>query len=350
MHATTVGVDLAKHSVEVAFADEPGRIRRRAKLSRRRFALEFANQPPCLIVMEACGSAHHWGRTLQQQGHEVRLLPAQYTRAYVRRNKTDAADAAALIEAARCADIRPVPVKSVDQQVIQHLHRLRQQYTRTRTGRINLLRGYLREYGVAIPTGLQRGMHQIREVLTQQDCPLPQALHPFVFEVLQELTDLQQRLHSIEATLHRMSAEDAVVRELIKIPGVGELSATALRAAVGDVHRFASGRHFASWLGLTAREHSSAERRRLGGISKQGDTYLRTLLVHGARSALLAAQRAQRAGRPLDRLRQWALATQQRCGTNKATVALANKLARIIWASWRYQRPFDGNWCTPTQS
>jgi len=344
MHATTVSADLAKHSIEVAFSQEAGRIQRRVKLSRARFAREFANQPPCLIVMEACGSAHYWARTLQQQGHEVRLLPAQYARAYVRRNKTDAADAAALLEAARCADIHPVPVKSVDQQVLQHLHRLRQQYTRTGTARINLLRGFLREYGVVIPQGLQRGIGEIRRVLAQADCPLPELLHPFVLEVLQELSDLRQHIQRIEQTLHQISAKDAVVRELVKIPGVGELIATALRAALGNVERFRSGRHLACWMGLTAREHSSGERRRLGPISKQGDTYLRTLLVHGARSTLHAAQRAQRDGRPLDRLRCWALETERRCGTNKATVALANKLARIIWATWRHQRSFDGNW------
>jgi transposase len=294
--------------------------------------------------MEACGSAHHWARTLQAQGHEVRLLPAQYVRAYVRRNKTDAADAAALVEAARCADISPVPVKSVDQQVLQQLHRLRQQCQQTRTARVNGIRGMLREFGIEVPVGIERGLRTIREALEIADNGLPDALRPFIQDTLQEIHALKERIRAIEVTLESLAGADPVVRELRKLPGVGLLNATALRAAVGDIQRFPSGRHLASWLGITARERSSGERRRLGSISKRGDVYLRTLLVHGARSALVAARRAAGAGRELDRLRSWALQTEQRCGTNKATVALANKLARIIWAVWRHERSFDGNW------
>ena len=171
-----------------------------------------------------------------------------------------------------------------------------------------------------------------------------------IAEVLQEIAALGERITRIEATLASMTRADPIVQRLLTLPGVGLLGASALRAAVGEIQRFPSGRHFASWLGLTAREYSSAETRRLGRISKQGDVYLRTLLVHGARSALYAAAKAQREGRPLDRLRTWALATEQRRGRNKATVALANKLARVIWATWRYQRPFDGSWNAPPPS
>lgn len=347
MHATTVGVDLAKNRFELAIAQQPGQPLRRERLSRQRFARYFANVPASLIVMEACGSAHFWGRVLQAQGHEVWLLPAQYVRAYVRRNKTDAADAAALLEAARCAELRPVPLKSPLQQQIQQLHRLRQQLLGTRTQRINLLRGMLREFGIAVPVGLARGRSAVREALESADNGLPDALRPLIAETLQELTTLSERIARIETLLAATTRTDPAVQRLLTLPGVGLLGASALRAAVGEIQRFPSARHFASWLGLTAREHSSAETRRLGRISKQGDAYLRTLLVHGARSALCAAARAQREGRPLDRLRCWALATEQRRGRNKATVALANKLARIIWATWRYQRSFDGNWLRP---
>jgi transposase len=344
MYATTVGVDLAKTRFELAISDAEYRVVRRERLTRARFVQFFANHSASLIVMEACGSAHYWARTLQAQGHEVRLLPAQYVRAYVRRNKTDAADAAALIEAARCAQIRPVPVKSVDQQQLQQLHRLREQCKQTRNARINLLRGSLREFGIVVPVGIERGVRAVREALEIADNGLPDALRPFLFEMLQELADLKERIAHIERTLADLTREDPIVREMQKIPAIGLLSATALRAAIGDIQRFPSGRHLACWLGITAREHSSGERRRLGSISKQGDVYLRTLLVHGARSALLAAKRAAQAGRPVDRLRSWALQTEQRCGYNKATVALANKVARIIWATWRYQRPFNGDW------
>jgi transposase len=344
MHATTVGVDLAKNRFELAVSDEHSGIQRRERLTRARFEQFFANFPPSLVVMEACGSAHYWARSLQAKGHEVRLLPAQYVRAYVRRNKTDAADAAALIQAARCAEIRPVPIKSVDQQVLQQLHRVRQQLLRTRTARMNLIRGSLREFGICIPLGITRGLRAVREALEIADSGLPEALRPLILETLQEISALKGRAEQIEHTLQELTREDPIVHQLMNIPGVGLLNATALRAAVADIQRFPSGRHLASWLGITAREHSSAERRRLGSISKQGDVYLRTLLVHGARAALLAARRAAQAGRPLDRLRSWVLETERRCGRNKATVALANKLARIIWATWNHQRAFDSNW------
>jgi transposase len=343
MDATTVGVDLAKNRFELAIAGRPGEPLRRERLSRARFARFFANHPPCQIVMEACGSAHHWARTLQALGHQVRLLPAQYVRAYVRRNKTDAADAAALLEAARCPELREVPAKTVEQQQLQHLHRMREQLKSTRTQRINLLRGLLREFGIPVPVGLARGRAAVREALEYADNGLPHPLRPAIAETLQEITALSERIARLEATITELTRTDPVVQRLLTLPGVGLLGATALRAAVGDIQRFPSGRHLASWLGLTAREHSSAETRRLGRISKQGDVYLRTLLIHRARSALNAAAKAQREGRPLDRLRHWALATEHRRGRNKATVAFANKLARVIWATWRYQRTFNGD-------
>jgi transposase len=271
----------------------------------------------------------------------VVLLPAQYARAYVRRNKTDAADAAALIEAARCPDIRPVPIKSVDQQALQQLHRLRSQWMAARTSRLNFLRGCLREFGIAIPAGAQRAIQAVREAIANQDSPVPVLLHSSLLELLTEVDSLELRCKHIDRELARLNAHDPVVERLLQIPGVGPLTATALRASVVDVQRFPTARHFASWLGLTSREHSSGERRRLGRISKQGDPYLRTLLIHGARAVLLAARSAQRRGSALDRLRIWALDLQERRGHNKAAVALANKLARIVWATWRYERDFS---------
>jgi transposase len=347
MHAITVGVDLAKTRFEIAVGDVNFRITRRERLTRSRFVQFFANLPPCVVVMEACGSAHYWGRSLQAQGHQVQLLPAQYVKAYVRRNKTDAADAAALIEASRSKEIRPVPIKSVDQQVLQQLHRVRQQCQQTRTARMNWLRGSLREFGIAVPVGIDRGQIAVQEALKAPSSGLPDVLRDEVAQALNEIASLKQRIERVERTLHELTRHDPIIRGLTEIPGVGLLNATALRAAVGDIQRFPSGRHLACWLGITAREHSSGEIRRLGGISKQGDVYLRTLLVHGARAALSGAERASKVGRPLDRLRTWALETKRRCGTNKAIVALANKLARIIWATWRHQRPFNGNWSSP---
>jgi len=294
--------------------------------------------------METCGSAHHWARTLSALGHEPVLLPAHYVRAYVRRNKTDRADATALIEASRCAELHPVPVKSVEHQLIQQLHRMRTQWVSTRKARINLLRGCLREIGIVLPVGAPRGLTALRGQLAALETDLPAALRPILAEVLAEIAQLEQRIASVERQLQALTCEDPIVQQLQSVPGVGLLTATALRAAIVEIQRFPSGRHLASWLGLTAREHSSGERRRLGRISKRGDTYLRTLLIHCARALLRAASAAALQGRPPDRLRRWALGTIQRCGYNKATVATANKLARIIWATWRHARPFDGNW------
>lgn len=348
MNATTVGVDLAKNRFELAIADVQHHIQRRERLSRAQFQRFFANHPASLVVMEACGSAHHWARTLMRLGHQVRMVPAQYVRAYVKRNKTDAADAAALIEAGRCAEIRCVPVKTVEHQLILQLHRMRAQWMGTRTARINQLRGCLREFGIAVPSGAARGLAQIREQLALADNGLPHALRPMIAEILQEIAELKQRCRAAEGQLRRLTGEDPVVRSLLQVPGIGLLSATALRASLVEVQRFRSARHLASWLGLTAREASSGERRRLGRISKRGDVYLRTLLIHGARAVLNAALGAAKRGRSQDRLRTWAVATERRCGYNKATVALANKLARIVWATWKYQRPFDGNWTAAT--
>jgi transposase len=348
MDTTTVGVDLAKSRFQLAVADGEYRIQRRARLTRTQFAGFFGNHPQSLVVMEACGSAHHWARMLVAQGHQVKLLPAQYVRAYVRRNKTDAADAGALIEAARCAEIRPVPVKSIEQQSIQQLHRLRAQCMGTRTARINWLRGALREFGFSIPQGARRGISAVRQALAVSEPSVPAMLRPRIEETLAEIASLEARSTRIERELAQLTHDDATVQALLHIPGIGLLSATALSAAIVDIQRFASGRHLASWLGLTAREHSSGEKRRLGRISKRGDVYLRTLLIHGARAVLYAATSAARRGRSPDRLRAWALATAHRCGYNKATVALANKLARIVWATWKHQRPFDGNWAVRT--
>lgn len=343
MDATTVGVDLAKNVFQIAVADSRGLIVERHRLSRARFEVFFGNRPSCRIVMEACGSAHHHARRLRSAGHDVILLPAQYVRAYVRRNKTDAADAAALIEAARCRDIRPVPIKSVDQQAIQQLHRLRTQWMQARTARINFLRGTLREFGVAVPLGVARALEAVRTAIAAPDGAVPALLHGSLLEVLAEIDALEERCRNVERELARLNEQDPVVQRLLQIPGVGPLTATAMRASVVDVQRFASGRHFASWLGITSHEHSSGERRRLGRISKQGDPYLRTMLIHGARAVLNAARAAKARGKPVDRLRTWALQIHERSGHNKAAVALANKLARILWATWRYERTFESN-------
>lgn len=342
MNATTVAVDLAKSVFQLAVADEQWRRVETQRLTRTQFQRWFANRDVGLVVMEACGSAHHWARWLNTLGIEVRLLPAQYVRAYVKRNKTDAADAAALLEAARAADVRAVRVKSIEQQALQALHRIRSLWMATRTSRINALRGFCREFGIAIPVGARTGVETIARVLADPGRAIPEMLRGSARLLLEEIRLLEARIGQLERELAQIARHSPACTTLLSVPGIGLLTATAIVAATsGDVTHFRDARHFASWFGLTPREFSSGASRYLGPISKRGDRYLRMLLTHGARSVLRAASVTQRAGRDLGRLRSWALAVQQRSNHNKATCALANKLARICYATLRDRAAFD---------
>jgi transposase len=267
MNSTTVAVDLAKNVFEVAVTGSDWKVTERHRLSRARFVQFFVHRPPCRVVMEACGSAHHWARELAKSGHQVELLPAQYVRAYVRRNKTDRADAAALLEAARCADLRPVPVKTIEQQQIQSLHRLRSQWLSTRHRYVNALRGSLREFGVVIPIGVHRAKEQIGLALAEADNGIPTGLRPTLFEMLTEVRALEDKIAAVERELDALTRSDARVRQLQDIPGIGLLTGTALRAAVGDIQRFPSGRHFASWI-ASGRSFGRATRNRLSAATR----------------------------------------------------------------------------------
>jgi transposase len=341
MNATTVAVDLAKSVFELVAADEHWKVLERARLTRGQFERWFDNRAVRLVLMEACATAHYWARTLRTRGIEVRLLPAHYVRAYVKRNKTDAADALALLEAARACDIKPVAVKSVEQQALQALHRLRSGWMTTRTRRINALRGFCREFGMEVSVGAARGLAQIARLLADEHSAIPTMLRTPMRLALEEIRLMEARIDALERELAAMAKQSAACQALASIPGIGLLTSTAMVAAVGDPRTFRSGRHYASFFGLTPREHSSGEHRYLGRISKRGNPYVRTLLTHGARSVLRAATVARRTGRQVDRLRTWALEVQGRSNHNKATCALANKLARIAWAVWvkheRYQ-------------
>jgi transposase len=343
MDAMTVAVDLAKDVFEVALANRAGRIVDRKRLTRpqfERFIVELA--PGTDVIMEACGTAHYWGRRCQARGARVRLLPAQYVRPYVRRNKTDRTDAEALLEADRCAGINPVPVKTVEQQTLQLLHRVRSQWQKARTARINAMRGILREHGVSVGVGARTALVRIPAIVADMTSALPALVRETVTTLLEEIDDLENRIATVDQQLTRVTRDNPVARRLLQVPGVGVITATALLGAVGHIHGFRRGRQFASWLGLTPRESSSGTRRRLGGISKQGDVYLRCLLTHGARAVLLTAQRTVRvASNKLTRLQRWAVTVAAARGHNKATIAMANKLARIIWAVWSRDQDFD---------
>lgn len=337
----TIAVDLATTVFEIAIADERGRIQQRKRLSRSQFLRFLATHPVANLVMEACGTAHYWGREAVKHGHQVRLLPAQYVARYRLRNKTDRADCDALLEASRRADILPVPIKTEHQQAIQALHRMRSQWMSCRTARINALRGLLREHGIMLPPGAKAAIKAAPTAVDDERLPLP--LRHGLLMLIGEILSLEERVAFAERELKNAASADEAAAQLMQIPGIGLLIATALIASAGSPSNFKSGRHLAAWLGLTPREHSSGERRHLGGISKRGDVYVRTLLVHGARSVLNQAKRNAAAGKPLSRLQRWGLELQARVGHNKAACGVANKIARISWAVWQHGRSFDPN-------
>lgn len=341
MNATTVAIDLAKDVFELAFADDQARITDRKRLKRTAFAQAFDNHAPLKVVMEACSSAHHWARRFSRAGHAVVLLPARDVRPYVRRNKTDRTDAAGLLEAARCSDIHPVPVKAVDQQGVQSLHRVREHFKEQRVGNINFLRGTLREFGITIPLGAAKVRPAVLAALADGDNDLAMDLRHTLAAVLAQVEQLEGEIAAIEQRLASFARRDLRSQRLLLMPGIGLITATAVSASVGELERFKSGRHFASWLGLTPKEYSSGKHRRLGRVTKRGDIYLRTLLIHGARSMLLAARRAKAKGKALDALRTWAMNLAERVGHNKAAVALANKLARRLWAAEHHRTTFS---------
>lgn len=324
---TTIAVDLSKNVFEIA-VERDGRICERKRLNRRQMVEFFSQCEGATVVMEACGSSHYWGRKLKSLGHDVRLLPPQHVKPYVLGNKTDRRDAEAILSARHRESIVPVPVKSIEQQTVVFLHRLRAAWMKTRTSRLNLLRGILRELGVTIPEGASRVLPAVSAALSDPSAPVPEVLHPELMSAMAEVRELDERIEGVKRQLEAVAGTVPMVERLETIPGVGLLNATALAAMVGDFSRFGTGRRFASSLGLTPKEHSSGGRRRLGAISKRGDTYLRTLLIGGARSVLLSAHRTKRP----HRLHEWALDVERRRGRNRAAVAVANKLARIIWA------------------
>jgi transposase len=339
MEHTTIAVDLAKSVFQVAVSHQPGRVDDERRLSRDRFLAYFAQQTPATVLLEACGSAHYWARQLQPFGHSVRLLAPHDVRPYVRRNKTDRTDAKGLLEANRNEEIHPVPVKTVAQQAIASLHRLRSTWLATRTARLNTVRGLLREFGIFIPVGAQHVVPHVRALLLEPT-GVPLLLHTTLAAACDEIEVLEANMRAVERQFVAVAADMADVTLLQTVPGVGLITATALVALVADIRRFPSGRHLASFLGLTPKEDSSALRRRLGAISKQGDVYLRMLITHGARSFLWHAK-ATASPTPLQR---WALCTEQRRGHNVTAIAIANRLARIIWAVWTHQRPFTSDY------
>jgi len=327
MKLKRIGIDLAKQVFQVHGVDSHEQVICRKQLKRARVLDFFRQCEPCLVAMEACGSAHYWARELRTLGHEVRLIAPQFVKPYVKSEKNDANDAEAICEAASRPSMRYVEVKSAEQQASQAVHRIRSRLIRARTALLNEIRGLLGEFGlIAERSGAAATRRLIRTAQEDAENGLPGQMRELLSGLQDELDEHDAHLSRLDNTIQSQAREDARVKRLLEVEGIGPISATAIVSAVGDARQFSSARQFAAWLGLVPRQHSSGGKERLGSISKRGDIYLRTLLIHGSRAVLRHCQGKE------DRRSVWLQQLLCRRNMNIATVALANKNARIIWA------------------
>jgi transposase len=287
--------------------------------------------------MEACGSAHYWARKLQALGHTVQLIPPQYVKPFVKRNKNDAADAAASCEAMMRPNMPGVPVKNADQQAILSVHRARQGLVKARTAQANQIRGLLAEFGFIIPTGISHIPKRVPKIIEDGENDLPGSFRLLIQRLVDHLKELDRQVGELGAEIQRWHRESTASQKLAKIPGMGPMSASAVAASVGDARNFKNGRQLAAWLGIVPRQHSTGGKSTLLGISKRGDTYLRTLLIHGARSVIRVAEHKPDAD-------PWIKKLLARRNKNIAAVALANKNARTIWALLAHDREYVANY------
>jgi transposase len=332
---TTIGLDLAKNVFQVHGTDDRGKAMLRKTLKRAEVAKFFANLPACLIGMEACASAHFWARKLIELGHTVKLMAPQFVKPYVKTNKNDARDAEAICEAVSRPSMRFVPIKTVEQQALLALHRARQGFVAARTAQANQIRGLLSEYGVVIAKGIGCLQEQMPGVLADAENGVPGSSRDLFSRLFQHFRELDRQAKELEAQIKAWHRDHEASRRLAQVPGIGPLTASALVASVGDAKSFQNGRQLAAWLGLVPRQASSGGKERLLGISKRGDTYLRTLLIHGARSVLWRLKSTA------EDTQGWLARLAARRNANIAAVALANKNARIVWALLAHCRDYQ---------
>jgi transposase len=325
MKITTIGIDLAKEMFQIHGVDTQGKVLLRKQLRRSEMAKHFSKLAPCLIGMEACGSAHHWARKLGEYGHTVKLMAPQFVKPYVKTNKNDAADAEAICEAVTRPNMRFVPIKNIEQQAILSTHRARQGFVKARTAQGNQIRGLLSEFGIVLPQGIRSIAKHMPDILEDAENGLPSTMRRLLERLNAHLKELDHQVNALEQQIVQWHKASELSHKLEAIPGIGPISASAIVATVGTVAEFKSGRQLAAWMGLVPRQHSSGGKQNLLGISKRGDTYLRTLLIHGARAVVRFAENKVEPN-------QWLCQLMGRRNKNVAAVALANKNARIIWA------------------
>ncbi len=334
MKITTVGIDLAKTVLQVHGVDQRGKAVLKKQLKRDQVLPFFTNLEPCLIGMEACGSAHHWARKLSALGHTVKLMAPQFVKPYVKAMKSDAADAEAICEAVARPNMRFVPGKTAESQALLAVHRARQGFVKARTAQANQIRGLLAEFGVVIPKGITYIAKRIPGILEDAENGLPDTTRPLIARLAAHLKELGREVDELEAQIQAWHRQNAESRRLAEIPGIGPITASALVASIGDAKTFDNGRQLAAFLGLVPRQHSSGGRETLLGISKRGDVYLRTLLIHGARAVVRVAERRT------DPTDTWLKRLLNRRHKNVAAVALANKNARTAWALLAHGRDY----------
>ncbi|MEX3015995.1 IS110 family transposase [Gymnodinialimonas hymeniacidonis] len=326
MTVKTVGLDLAKDVFQVHCVSATGRKIINKKIKRAKLISFFETLPPCVVGMEACGSSHHWARELCKLGHDVRLMPAAYVKPYVKRGKTDAADAEAICEAVRRPTMRFVEIKSEDQQAVLAIHRARDLVVRQRTQVVNMIRSILREFGHILPTGIEAVSKFAGEHGTGEQLEMPEIADGILGVMCHQLNGLNARVDGLTKLIEQHAWLDADARRLMRLPGIGPITASAVVATIGDAKQFETGRDFAAWLGLTPLNKSSGGKERLGRITKKGDRYIRKLLIVGMTSrALMARNKPEKAD-------IWTAKLLDQKPFRLATVAMANKSARIIWA------------------
>ncbi len=339
MTITTIGVDLAKNVFQVHGIDAAGEVVLRKVLRRRQVIPFFAKLPPCLVGMEACGTSHYWARELSGLGHEVKLMPPTYVKAYVKRGKSDAVDAEAITEAVLRPTMRFVAVKSPDQQAALMLHRSRDLLVRQRTQLVNMIRAQLAEFGFVIAKGIQHALDVVARLLGGEVMQIPSIAATALLVLAEQVRNVQSQVRELEKELLKWFRGNEVAQRLATIPGIGYITATAMAASVTEPQQFSSGRQFSAWLGITPLQNSSGGTERLGRISKMGDQYLRRLLVTGMTARIGAAVRKPETADP------WLVAMLARKPRKLVAVALANKTARIAWVvmargeSYRKHKP-----------